>query len=393
MLFMAGINYKDNCISKREEIYFDPEKTADICRNIYKLKDIDGIVILSTCNRTEIYLSAKVRPEEDADKILLKYSGIKNFDGIFEKREGEDAVHHIIELACGIKSQIIGESQIAGQINRAVKISRENGCSDPTLNTLFRIAVSAGKYVLANAVVSNVPISSASAAVEFLKNKYKNIENKKCVVIGNGKMGKIVQSLLIKNGCRVFVTLRNYKHGGNKIIKGCKAIEYKERYVYADGADFIISATKGPHYTITYDEFKNIRRKPEIILDIAVPRDVEPAVSKEWNCIDIDGLGLKPEISAEKLNLIYDIAEKFAEDFFNWENYRLSLPDIEIIKRIVSERIIIGNAKDGYEGDIDEIIRRTAEKTADIILGGIKEYITPEIIKLCRNKIRERARL
>ncbi len=393
MFFMAGVNYKNNNISQREKLSFTFERIIQISQNICGIEGVWGCIILSTCNRTEIYLSMEDVGENISDKFLLEYSKIQEFDGVFEKREGEEVVYYIMELACGIKSQIMGEEQIVSQINHALEISRENGCTDSALNTLFRIAVSAGKYALTNVKISNTPVSSAYAAVKFLSQKYENLKNKKCVIIGNGKMGQIAQKLLVKKGCMVFVTLRSYKHGNNDIVKGCIAIKYKERYNYIDGTDFVISATKSPHYTLTYDKFKDLIKKPDIVIDLAVPRDVEALISKECECFNIDEFGYKTEISSEKIDIIYGIVEKFTRLFFNWENYKMSLQSIEELKDIISRRIVKSEFKfvDSYK--IDNVVAKTVDKTVDMLLGGMKDYINPDIIDLCKKKVRERARL
>ena len=387
-LFMAGVNYKQNSLSQREKLSFTIEKTGEICRSICSLGYIDGCVVISTCNRTEIYINSESLNENIADKILLEHSKIYDFDGVFEKKGDEEAVYHIIELACGLKSQIVGEEQIIGQINSAMEVSRNNGGGSPVLNTLFRIAVSAGKYVVTNVKKENVSLSSAYGAVELLVSKYGNIRGKKCVVIGNGKMGQIVQKLLLKKGCEVFVTLRGYKHGNNNIIKGGKAIKYSERYNYIDGADFIISATKSPHYTLTYDNFKSIMNMPEIIVDLAVPRDVEPNISQLCQCFNIDELGFRESVNIYEDYEIVNIVRKFAGDFFQWENYRASLKSIEEVKDIISKRIV----KSGFEND-ESIVENTVRKTVDILLGAMKQYVCPETINECLKKIEERARL
>ncbi len=392
-LFMASVNYKNNSLSQREKLSFTSEKIEDICGNICALNDICGCVIISTCNRTEIYITSESLNENNADKILLKYSGVDDFDGFFEKKENNEAVRYIMQLACGLKSQIVGEEQIVSQINSAIEISRKNGAGNSVLNTLFRIAVSAGKYTITNAKAGNNHLSASYKAVELLIKRYGNIKGKKCVIIGNGKMGQIAQRLLIKKGCYVFVTLRSYKNGNNEIVKGCKAIKYNERYDYINGADFIVSATKSPHYTLTYDRLKCIKNIPEIIIDLAVPRDVEPEISSICQCINIDELGFKESSNSGRFLKVYNIAEKFSGDFFQWENYMMSLNGIESLKDIISKRIIKGEIKYENEKNVEKIIENVVGKTVDTILGSMKEYVCPEMINKAKKKIEERARL
>ncbi len=392
---MAGINYNLNSLSQREKLSFTPEKIIKICKNVCNEKNISGCIIISTCDRTEIYISHYSNEHLNPAELLIKHSGI-DFDGSFDIKSDMSVVYHIMQLACGLKSQIIGEGQIVGQINSALKLCGENNCTDPILNTLFRTAVSAGKYTLSHTKLSNVPVSSAYGAVELLENlNKKNLSGKTCVIIGNGKMGQIAQSLLIKKNCKVFVTLRDYKHGNNDIIKGCNGIKYKERYNFIDGADFVISATKSPHYTITYDKLSAIKKKPRIIIDLSLPRDVEPSVSEICSCYNIDELGFETKINPNDLKTVQSIIEKFVKDFIQWKNYKLSLQNIASIKNNITKRIVRNDiiGLNFNEKISNDIISKTVDKTVNILLGGMKECVSPNIMEKCDKKIKERGRL
>ncbi len=387
-IFMASVNYKNSSINQREKLSFDKEKISEIIKKICLIDGILGCIVISTCNRTEIYISSAI--DLQVDKLLLDVADIQNFQGQFEKKQSVDAVYHIIQLACGLKSQIVGEGQIVSQINSALQISRENNCTDSILETLFRIAVSAGKFALTNAKLSNIPLSSAYAAVELIKQKFGNISDKKCVVIGNGKMGQIVQELLIKSGAKVLVTLRSYKSGNNEVIKGCQTINYSDRYEFIENADFVITATRSPHYTITYDKLKKLKNKPLIIIDLAIPRDVEPDVSNICQTYNIDELGFKTQINEDERIIIDNIVEKFVDKFYRWKNYKLSLNDMDSIKKIISQRIIkSGN----FDKNDEELIALTVKKTTDMIFGGFNNAIPPKNVQACRKKIEERSRL
>lgn len=392
---MAGINFKNSSIADREILSFSNERAGDISEAICNEKGVEGCIILSTCNRTEIYISCNEYFVGKPDTLLLKHSNIKNINCKFLEAEGIDVVYYIMDLACGLKSQIVGEGQIVSQLNNALEISLERGCTNSELDTLFRIAVSAGKYCLTNAKITNVPLSSAYGVVELLERSYDNLKGKSCVVIGNGKIGRIVQSLLIKKGCNVFVTLRSYKYGNNDIIKGCKAINYNDRYSHIENCDFVISATRSPHYTITYDKISTLNNMPDILIDLALPRDIEPSVKKLCSCYNIDELGYESKINDEDLKAVRAIVEKYVADFINWKNYKLSLPDILRIKNIISQRIVKSCNAEGevIDSNMDCLVSVAVDKTVDILLGSMKEYILPETMENCRRKIEERARL
>lgn len=392
---MAGISHQNTCVEEREKLAFSKEKADEVCQSLIKEENVEGCILLATCNRTELYLSCNDEFNKDAGKLLLEKAKINDFNSRFEILYNTDVVYYLMELACGLKSRIIGESQIVNQINSALEESRELGCTDSIIDTLFRIAVSAGKYSLTNAKLTNVPVSASYAGVEILERKFGSLKDKNCVVIGNGKMGAIAQRLLIEKGARVYVTLRNYKHGNNEIVTGCEAISYNERYAFIDGCDYVISATRSPHFTMTYDNFKALKNKPKAVVDLSMPRDIEDSIGELTNCYNIDDLGIESKIDENELNTVYDIIEKFAGDFFSWKNYKMSLPAIGEIKEIISQRIIkSSDVSDEFKDNtIDEIVEKTVDRAVDILLGSMKNNVMPEIMEICKKKIEERARL
>lgn len=391
-ILMAGINFNNNSISQREKLSFTAVQAGDICERVCKKVGICGCVVLSTCNRTEIYLSCDENTDFKADEILLECSGVNNFDGKFEKNSDIDAVYYLITLACGLKSQIVGEGQIVTQINGALEISRERKCTESVIDTLFRTAVSAGKYALTNVRITNVPMSSAYGAVDLLERIFGDLYGRTVVLIGNGKIGHIMQSLLINKGCDVFVTLRSYKSGNNEVVNGCRTISYAERYKYIDGCDFVVSATRSPHFTVTREKMEQVKVMPRVMIDLALPRDIEPNIKGLCKCFNIDELGYKTEIDKKSLDEAYAVIDKFAADFIQWENYKFSIPYISEIKDIVAQRIMKSGQAENVSLD-GESVKTAVDRTVDILLGSMKNNVFPHIMKECTEKIKERARL
>jgi glutamyl-tRNA reductase len=340
-------------------------------------------VILSTCNRSEIYISAE--GEVDAENILLRYAEVDkgDFIGRLKSYKDSEVVYHLIETACGINSAIKGESQIITQISRSVDISRECKCTDAELDVLFRTAVTTARKAV-NDSVSYRKLSSASKAVERLGELCGSLKDKRCVVIGNGRVGVLAARLLAEKGAAVTITLRSYRHGGNVIPKGCGYIDYSKRLNAIDGCDILISATKSPHYTFTSAMAEGITL-PQYIVDLAVPRDIEPSVceDKDTTYFNIDDFVFEDEINEE----VYEIVDEGVSEYTAWFNYRESIGYIEDIKGIIAKRIAISTGLD------EEAVAITAARTTDMIFGGIKGVITPKVIEECYNKIKERARL
>jgi glutamyl-tRNA reductase len=383
MLISVGVDYKKTPLELREKLSFDEDRIKNILPEICGRAEINGCVILSTCNRSEIYASAT--ENIDLGRLLLEYTEV-DFIELEDKLNtyvGNEAVYHLIETACGINSAIKGESQIITQISRSVDISRECKCTDAELDVLFRTAVTTARKAV-NDSVSYRKLSSASKAVERLAELCGGLKGKKCVVIGNGRVGVLAARLLAEKGASVTITLRSYRHGGNIIPKGCGYIDYNKRLEVIDGCDILISATKSPHYTFTSAMAEGIAL-PEYIVDLAVPRDIEPSVceGKSTTYFNIDDFVFEDEINEE----VYEIVDEGVSEYTAWFNYRESIGYIEGIKEIIAKRVAISTGLD------EEAVSVTAARATDMIFGGIKGVITPKVIEECYNKIKERARL
>lgn len=400
-IVMSGIDYNDTPINLREMLSFSAEKISKLNRIIYNEDGVFGCTIISTCNRTEIYLSCDDNFDNNADKLLIEKCNLDY--KIFEKRfylyENIDAVKHLIELGCGLKSQILGESQIVGQINNAVKLSRDSNCTDACLETLFRIAVTAGKEALTKERILNVPSSASAMAVNMLNKIYdNNLRDKKCLVIGNGKMGRLAEKLLVDNYAEVYVTLRSYKHGETIVPYGCKTIPYKDRFEIIDGCDIVISATTSSHYTINFKDMNDVIHKPNVIIDLAVPRDIDPEIEKikEIKLFNIDDFKTDNNFNKKEIDNVYKIVEKYISDYYKWENYKKCIPQINDIKSLMSARICESESFKEFKcqsPDIYDVVNFSVSKAVEIIMGGIKDDLRPKTIKKLKNKIEERARL
>lgn len=384
MLISAGVDYKNTPIELREELSFDDSSVVNIIKDVCKSDSIKGCVILSTCNRTEIYISADEYIE--ADRVLIEYSDsdYEKFKDKFNIYVDNEVIYHLIETACGLHSAIMREDQIITQVSHAIALSHENKCTDAELDVLFRIAVSAAKKAV-SAPESNYRLSSANRAVEMLEKMYVSLEGRKCVIIGNGKVGILVANLLRNKGADVTITLRSYKHGNNIIPNGCSIVEYADRKMAIDGCDILLSATKSPHFTVTSELTKGIKM-PKYIIDLAVPRDVEPSVYENRNIkyFNIDNF---TSTDSNEDKEVYEIVESAVSEYIMWNNYRNSIEEIENIKSIISKRII---KTTGYDEDM---VHTVTDKALDMVFGGIKSAVTPETLKECHRKIKDRSRL
>lgn len=162
------------------------------------------------------------------------------------------------------------------------------------LEILFRNAAAAGKEIKTKVPLTGVPRSAAQSAVERLARDAGGLEGKRALVIGNGEMGRLSAALLHRLGCAVTVTLRTYRHGETVVPAGCAVAPYEERYAAMKGVDLLLSATTSPHYTISARELAAVEDHPALLADLAIPRDIEPAVGElpGVTLYNVDSLGV-----------------------------------------------------------------------------------------------------
>ncbi len=292
---VIGINHNLAPINIRENVSFtDVQKIEAI--NYFLDRDIDEVVILSTCNRSEIYIQAKNIDEkikflEDFYERFFNVADIKEY--LFSKKN-TSAVEHLFKVASGLDSIVLGEDQILGQVKDAHDFSMQLGSSKKIFNKLFREAINVAKDIKNTTKISHQPLSISYIGVKFIQSKIGKLEGKKALLIGMGKMNKLTIKYLKEEKLdTIYVSNRN--HG--KIMeleskfKNIIPIRYEDRYKVMNDIDIVISATSSPHMVIRYDEMPKIQKKI-LMMDIALPRDIDPKINKLENIeiYDIDNL-------------------------------------------------------------------------------------------------------
>ncbi len=387
-IMMSGLEHSLALISLREQLSFTKLQTAEMARKLREFPHVSGCVLLSTCNRTELYLSCT--QEVNPGELLCQAAGAEYtpYREAFVTRSGKEAVEHLMEVAAGLRSRIFGEDQIISQVKGAIAIAREAGATDSILETLFRSAISAGKEIRAKVRLTSVPTSAASMAVALLKEKLGELKGKKALVIGNGEMGRLSASLLLQAGCQVAVTLRTYRHGETIVPPGCGVVPYDERFQHMEGCGILLSATTSPHYTVTVEQLDEIPSPPAVMVDLAIPRDIQPEVGQlsGISLYNIDDLGSYLENRTVPQE-VTDILRAQMENFYRWLNYKDCMTSVESLKQAIVNRIL--TAKELNEELTEaEIIELSVNKTVDLLVTGLAERITSENLVKCESKIR-----
>lgn len=336
---MIGIDHNRAPVDIRALFAFTRKNAGEAMEEIQKEDGILGCILLSTCNRMELWVSVPEDWEGCLYEQLCRLKGIREekYRTYFTERSGKEAVEHLFYLTSGLKSQILGEDQILTQVKDALSLAREHFTTDGVLEVLFRMAVTAGKKIKTEVPFSHGNPSVIHQAIEFLRERGIAMENKVCMVIGNGEMGKIAAQTLREAGADVTVTVRQYRSGVVNIPLGCKRINYGERMEYLPQCDLVVSATASPNYTLKEELFQEqTLNKPVVMIDLAVPRDIDPKLAdNEWITLyDMDSFKVENHSAymAENLEQAGAIVQKQMDEFYDWYNGRTVIPRIQEIK-------------------------------------------------------------
>lgn len=393
-LYMVGIDFQRASIAQREPVSFTRGQVVQMLPRLKTLSGVSGCVLLATCNRTELYLHTD-GSQIDPLTALATAAGVSAevYRSISVTRTDSAVVEHLMTVAAGLESQIFGDDQIVSQVKDAVALAREADAADSVLDTVFRRAVTAGKRVKTETHLVGVPASAADSGVRKAEALLGSLEGRHAVVIGNGEMGRLAASLLRQKGCRVTVTLRTYRHGETVVPAGCATHPYEERFAVVDGADLVFSATTSPHFTITAAQVAALKHPPRLLVDLAMPRDIEASAAEDgrftvWNLDDLGQLG---DENASNRAIAACILKEEQAEFEEWYRYRQSLPLIASLKDAARERVQYDHAYEALyeENDVDGLLELAVNKTVDMLLGGMKEIVSPDRMNSCLGRMRK----
>jgi glutamyl-tRNA reductase len=344
---LISISHKIAPLEIRELFAFSKEQQSHIRKAMIEETFIDECVVLSTCNRTEIYTYTSpdhsIREIYGAmQKILLAEASAEDKENINDYilfYHGKKAIHHLFQVTTGLDSMVMGEDQILGQVKNAHEDARNDQSCGVYLNTLFRYAVTASKKVKTDTSLSKTSVSTGTLAVKIAEEELEGgLHGKKVLVIGaSGKIGSIVLKNLVSLGyAELFATTRNMGsfEGGHHKQDAYMLVPYQDRYELMDEMDVIISATSSPHYTITAEKAaKTLRNeKKRVFIDLAVPMDIDEKVAELPGAVSYnidDFTRIAEENNKKKLNEV-DAADEILEDyelqFEQWFIFQKSLP-------------------------------------------------------------------
>jgi|BEDMetMinimDraft_2_1075160.scaffolds.fasta_scaffold01474_3 glutamyl-tRNA reductase len=346
---VVGLNHKVAPIEVREGAFVDDDQAIRALNDLRQHNGVHAAAILSTCNRTEIYVNSE-SPYSGSSAALstlerLHPEHFQSYQHFLYTKEGKEAIYHIFRVAAGLDSMLIGEAQVLAQVKNSLGLAEAAGTLDAILGGIIRHAVFAGKRVRSETALGRGAVSLSHAAVEQAKQVFGDLEGRNVVVVGAGEMARIAVDLLKSQGIgAVYVTSRSMTRArGLARLYGGKAFEFKEIVEVMASCDLLISSSSAPYYLITEPTVRDImhkrKHKPLLIIDMAVPRDVEPSAGKLddvylYNLDDLDAV-VKQNLAARQKEIpkAEAIIDEEVGKCIQWIKAREAAP---VIKSIVS---------------------------------------------------------
>ena len=395
---MLGIDHNKANVDERALFSFTKKNCIKAMERIKKEEGVLGCIILSTCNRMEIWVSCNENWNSSVYEILCEIKEVKKEDyvDLFVKREEKEAIWHLLCLSCGLKSKILGEDQILTQVKDALSLSREHYCTDNVLEVLFRMAVTVAKRVKTEITLSTANQSVIHQALKSLEEKDYFVQGKTCMVIGNGEMGKLTALALKEAGAFVTVTVRQYRSGIVEIPEGCKRIDYGRRMELFPECDMVVSATASPNYTLTKQDIEAIELKqPMVLIDLAVPRDIEPSIGEleQIELYDIDSFKIDrmSESLQKSILCAENILNEQMEEFLSWYDGRDIIVKVQDIKQKAVNDLELRMSKIIRKTSMEEIEQIKLKESMDSAMGkvivkmlfGLRDTVSEETFREC----------
>ena len=298
---VLGINHKTACIEVREQVALADDGAQRLVRDLVASPAVDEAVAVSTCNRTELYLTGPRLPlQEVAIEALCAATPAcrADLEDSIYYLENRDAVRHLFSVASSLDSMVLGEAQILHQLKNAYGIAEESGTTGTVLHRLLRRSFEVGKRVRTETRIGESSLSIASVSIDLARNVFGELRNRVVLVVGAGEMAELVVTHLQGHGVtRVLVANRTFERAVELAERfGGDAVRYEALLDHMAAADIVITSTAAREPIIRRSDMEAVmrrrRNRPVFLVDIAVPRDVESAVNKVQNAYlyDIDDL-------------------------------------------------------------------------------------------------------
>ncbi len=350
-------SYKTTDVEIREKLAIPESEVKPLIAALKKECGLNEVMVLSTCNRVEFYIQANHLHQkfDEVERVFFKFLQLgDSFHYRFERLTGTEAVNHIFRVASSLEAMVIGEPQITGQIKNYFHLSVGAGGCGFFLNQIMNRAFITAKRVRSETEIAKFAVSISFAAVELAKKIFDQLEEKVILIVGAGEMAELAVNHLLKAGCsHLLVTNRTFSRAVSLAEKfNGSAVRFEYMANHLETADIIISSTGARDFVIQHDmivrSMKKRKNRPMFLIDIAVPRDIEPKINDVGNAYvyDIDDLktvvdtNLKfRENEAKKAEII------IRDELEKMENWIVTLDVIPTIKLFREKILELSNSE------------------------------------------------
>ncbi len=390
-LELIGLNHRTSSLAVREQASIGADRLAEVLRELIGPENVEGAAVLSTCNRTELYVSPLIHHEPaELRALLCRITGVAAdaAEPAYVLRD-EEAVRHLIRLAAGLDSQMLGEVQILGQLKTAYEAARDLGATNSVLNKALLRAIEAGKEVRNRTGISQGAVSVASAAVQMSQRIFGALAGRNVLLVGAGETARLAAKHLEGAGVTSW-RVANRTEANARVVAdllGGKVTAYPPVGDDLVWADIVICATGAPQPVVTTElvaPAARRRRRAQLLLDLAVPRDVAPDVRDVpdtylYNVDDFQELvaaNLKAReheaLRAEK------IVQKHVDDFSLWYREHRVAPMMEQLQAVLEalRSAEVAKQKHRFPADqheqLDQFSLSLIRKVTNLVAGNLK---------------------
>jgi len=351
-LLLLGWNFRSGAGSIRERIAFSGDDVREALQRIRGCGLMTEGVIVATCHRSEIYGVAEGQgTDQELTRLISEWRGVDFAEASQSSfyREGPEAVRHLFRVAAGLDSMALGESEVLGQVRTALRLARETGSTRAVLHRLFESAVAAGKRARAETEIARHPLSVASIGFELATKVFGEMAEQTVLVLGAGETGTLFAQLAAEAGVRdIRVANRSPERGAALAAKiGGSAVRWDALPDALPAADLVVAATSSPAAVVARDDVERAMRarrgKPMFFLDLAVPRNVDPAVAGVYNVYaygldELEGVAEENRRRrAREVPRVESILEEELARFLSWYGTLAVVPTLNDLQKRLAD--------------------------------------------------------
>ena len=343
---VVGLSHRTAPVEVRERLAVAPDRLEQELREISVKGRFDEALLISTCNRVELYATSAnpIEAAQSAKKAFAERLSEAATDQVLYQQRGVDVIRHVFRVASSLDSLVVGEPQILGQVKEAFDAARGAGTVGTLLGRCFTQAFATAKRVRNETGIAEGTVSVSSIASELAKKIFGNLEGRRTLLLGAGEMGESAARSLRQTGTQLHVVNRSEERA-QKLAEACggRAVPYERLGIELAEADVVIASTASPNFILTPKLMKGVvrtrRHRPLFIIDIAVPRDVDPRVGNMDNVFvyDVDDL---QQVADENLSVrareaaqAEHIVEEEVESFLSWRRSLELAPTIVALRK------------------------------------------------------------